>query len=155
MRLTVELEDADMANIGGIYFWTQSDYNKLMAQLSAVQSQMTSIQVGIRKLLIQENQQMSALDDLKTAVQQTQDIEQSATTLIQGIAQQLSDALANNTAASNDPALAALRDQLNSSAAELSAAITANTTAATNPPTDQPPQDPNAPQVNPLSGRHR
>ena len=155
MRLTVELEDADMANIGGIYFWTQSDYNKLMAQLSAVQSQMTSIQVGIRKLLIQENQQMSALDDLKAAVQQTHDIEQSATTLIQGIAQQLSDALANNTAASNDPALAALRDQLNSSAAELSAAITANTTAATNPPTDQPPQDPNAPQVNPLSGRHR
>jgi chromosome segregation ATPase len=155
MRLTVELEDADMANIGGIYFWTQSDYNKLMAQLSALQSQMTSIQAGIRKLLIQENQQMSALDDLKAAVQQTQDIEQSATTLIQGIAQQLSDALANNTAASNDPALAALRDQLNSSAAELSAAITANTQAATNPPTDQPPQDPNAPQVNPLSGRHR
>ncbi len=142
MRLTIELEDADMANIGGIYFWTQADYNKLVAQLGALQTAITSIQAGINKLLTQEQKQMSALDDLTAAVQQTQNLEQSAVTLIQGLAKQITDAVANNDSA----ALTALASQLNSSAAELGAALTANTPAAPTP-------DPNAPQVNPLSGR--
>lgn len=149
MRVVIELEDADMANVGGLYLWTQRDYNNLMAQLGAMQAAITSIQAGVKSLLVQEHKQMSALDDLKAAVQQTQDVEQSAVTLIQGIAKQLNDALANNAAASSDPVLSQLRDQLNSSAAELAAAITANTEA----PAPAPAPDPNAPSVQPLSGR--
>jgi chromosome segregation ATPase len=150
MRLTIELEDADMANIGGIYLWTQADYNKLVAQLGAMQAATTSIQSAINKLLTQEQKQMSAIDDLKAAVEQTQSVEQSAVVLIQGIAKQLNDALTNNSAAANDPALAQLRDQLNSSSAELGAAVAANTGQG---PAPAPAPDPNAPQVNPLSGR--
>lgn len=85
---------------------------------------------------------MSALDDLSSAVQATQNLEQSAVTLIQGLAKQITDAVASNDSA----ALTALAAQLNSSAAELAAAVTANTPAA-------PPTDPNAPQINPLAGR--
>lgn len=140
MRLTIELEDADMANIGGIYLWTQTDYNRLMVQLATMQAAIKSIQSGISKLLTQEQRQMSALDDLSAAVQQTQNLEQSAVTLIQGLAKQITDAVASNDSA----ALTALASQLNSSAAELAAAVTANTPAS---------PDPNAPQVNPLSGR--
>ena len=131
-----------MANVGGIYFWTQRDYNNLMAQLGALQMATTSIQSAINKLLTQEQKQMSALDDLTAAVQQTQNLEQSAVTLIQGLAKQITDAVANNDSA----ALTALASQLNSSAAELGAALTANTPSAPTP-------DPNAPVVNPLSGR--
>jgi chromosome segregation ATPase len=147
-----------MANLGGIYFWTQHDFNILMAQLAALQTSVTQINKAINRvaaqmgtILTQEQKQMSALDDLKAAVEQTQNVEQSAVTLIQGIAKQLSDALSNNQAANNDPALQQLRDQLNSSAAELGAAVTANTPAQGGGGQQQP--DPNAPQVNPLSGR--
>src|SRR5215467_4967560 len=99
-RVRIDLDGDDMASFGGIYFWTQSDYNNLMAQLSAIQSAMKVMQAGVNKLIIQEAKEMSALDDLKAAVQATQDAEQSAVTLIQGIAQQLNEALANNAAAS-------------------------------------------------------
>jgi len=68
---------------------------------------------------------MSALDDLKTEVARNTSLEQSAVALIQGIAQQLKDALA-----ANDPAaLADLTNQLSASADALAAAITANTPA--------------------------
>lgn len=130
-----------MANLGGIYFWTQSDYNKLMAQLGTMQAAITSIGRGLNTLLTQEQKQMSALDDLKAAVEQTQNLEQSAVTLIQGLAKQITDAVASNDSA----ALTALAQQLNTSAAELGAAVVANTPAPT--------PDPNAPEVNPLSGR--
>jgi chromosome segregation ATPase len=149
------------ANIGGMYLWSQRDFNNLMSQLSTIQATVTqltsrlqamqaaqavqqaSITSSLAKIATQETRQMSALDDLKTAVEQTQTVEQSAVVLIQGIAKQLNDALANNQAANNDPALAQLRDQLNSSAAELGAAVAAGTTS-----------DPNAPQVTPQAA-HR
>lgn len=142
------------ASIGGLYLWTQRDFNNLMNQMAATQvtvndltkriavmqgnmqavqasvhTNLSSIESSLARLATQETNQMSALDDLKSAVEQTQSVEQSAVVLIQGIAKQLSDALANNSAASNDPALAQLRDQLNSSAAELGAAVAAGTPA--------------------------
>ncbi len=167
------------ASIGGMYLWTQRDFNALMSQLATMQAScnsmmnrlatvqatqnllqgnlqavqasvhtnLSSISSSLAKIVTQEAKEMSALDDLKTAVEQTQSVEQSAVVLIQGIAKQLNDALANNSSAANDPALAQLRDQLNSSAAELGAAVTANTAP--------PAVDPNAPTINPESARRR
>lgn len=80
---------------------------------------------------------MSALDDLKAEVERNTSLEQSAVTLIQGIAQQLKDALA-----ANDPvALQDLTTKLSSSADALAAAITANTPAPppVKPPTEETP----------------
>lgn len=70
---------------------------------------------------------MSALDDLKAEVQATVDVEQSAVVLIQGIAAQLTEALANS--ASPDPAIAELTTKLSASADALAAAVAANTPA--------------------------
>jgi hypothetical protein len=130
-------------SFAGIYVWTQRDFNNLMSQIAAIGAQLTASQTQLTSmsktlnvvastvavLQTQEVKEMSALDDLKAAVTQTQTVEQSAVTLLQGIAQKLNEAMANNQAASNDPALTSLRDQLNTSAAELAAAITANTPA--------------------------
>lgn len=64
------------------------------------------------------------LDALTVQVEQTMNVEQSAITLIQGIAQQLAEI-------KEDPAkVQALSDQLKTSADSLAAAITANTPAA-------------------------
>lgn len=141
MRLTIELEDAEMANVGGIYFWTQRDYNNLMQLLYNMQSQLAHLQTSINIIVTQERNTMAALDDLQAQVQANTNLEQSAVTLIQGLAKQITDAVSNN----DSSALQALASQLNSSAAALGSAITANT--------QQAPVDPNAPQVNPLSGR--
>jgi chromosome segregation ATPase len=130
-----ELE-INVANIGGIYFWTQSDYNNLLKQLSAIQLQLNQIQnslqvqkVSLTTLQTQESKIMAALDDLTAQVTQNTSLEQSAITLIQGIAKQLQDAVTNN----DSSALAALAQQLNTSAAALGAAITANTPQAPAP----------------------
>lgn len=74
---------------------------------------------------------MSALDDLKAAVAATATVEASAVTLIQGIAQQLAEALANQ--ANPDAALVDLTTQLKANADALAAAVTANTPAAPTP----------------------
>jgi DNA-binding GntR family transcriptional regulator len=67
---------------------------------------------------------MSSLTDLQAQVAQTTTVEQSAITLIEGLAAQLA-------AAGTDPAaLAKLQSDLASSATALAAAITANTPAA-------------------------
>lgn len=130
-----------MANVGGIYFWTQRDYNNLMQLLYNMQSQLAHLQTSINIIVTQERNTMAALDDLQAQVQANTNLEQSAVTLIQGLAKQITDAVSNN----DSSALQALASQLNSSAAALGSAITANT--------QQAPVDPNAPQVNPLSGR--
>jgi hypothetical protein len=74
---------------------------------------------------------MSALDDLKAEVAATITVEESAVTLIQGIATELAAALAN--AANPDPAIVDLTAQLTTSAAALAAAVAANTPAAPAP----------------------
>lgn len=70
---------------------------------------------------------MAALDDLTAQVAANTTVEQSAITLIQGLAAQLA-------AAGTDPAkLAALTSSLKTSADALAAAITANTPHAPAP----------------------
>lgn len=67
---------------------------------------------------------MALLDALTSQVAQNVSVEQSAVTLIQGLAAQIA-------AAGTDPAaLAALQTQLNTSATALAAAVAANTPAA-------------------------
>ena len=66
------------------------------------------------------------LAELKIQVEKNTAIEESAVTLITGIAKQLADALAN----SDPAAVQALSDELTKSAADLGAAVTANTPAA-------------------------
>lgn len=64
------------------------------------------------------------IDDLKTQVEKNTSVEESAVTLINGLAAQL-------TAAGTDPAkLTALTQQLTASASDLAAAISANTPGA-------------------------
>jgi hypothetical protein len=67
---------------------------------------------------------LKEMDDLETQVTGIEAVDQSAVTLIQGIAAQLADA-------KTDPVkIQALSDRLNASATALAAAITANTPAA-------------------------
>ena len=72
---------------------------------------------------------MSALDNLKTAVTAQTTVDQSALTLIEGIASQLSTMAASN----NDAALQALADELTASTTPLASAVAANTPAAPAP----------------------
>jgi hypothetical protein len=124
-----------------MFFWTRPDYDLLVNMLGHVITQQQQTQALLTQVLKQEKNVMSALDDLQSQVNANTNLEQSAITLIQGIAKQLSEAINNNDSA----ALQQLASQLQSSAAALGSAIAANTPAA----------DPNAPQVNPLSAKHR
>ena len=143
LRLRPGVLEIDVANIGGVYFWTQRDFNNLMQQIAALQLQLNQIQSNLQAnktsltttLQTTERKLMAALDDLQAQVQANTNLEQSAVTLIQGLAKQITDAVNSN----DSSALAALAQQLNTSAAALGSAIAANT-----------PADPNAPQVNPL-----
>lgn len=83
-----------------------------------------SILALLRALVAQEKAIMKELDDLTTQVQATDDAEQSAIALINGIAARID-------AAGTDPkALAALTASLKSKSDELAAAVVANTPAA-------------------------
>lgn len=85
---------------------------------------------------------MSALSDLQAQVASNVDAEASAVTLIQGIAQQLKDALAAGPGG-QDPALVDLAAKLHASADALAAAVTANTVppVVVVPPVVTPPVD--------------
>ncbi len=77
----------------------------------------------IDTLLIWRNQMSAEMDALAAAVKKTSDTEDSAILLIQGIAKQLADAIANG----NPAALKALSDELTTKADALAAAVVANT----------------------------
>jgi uncharacterized protein YigA (DUF484 family) len=79
----------------------------------------------LKAILRKEHVMSQELEALSAQVQANEDLEASAITLIQGIAEQLA-------AAKEDPAkIQELADSLKASAANLSAAIVANTPAAT------------------------
>ena len=86
---------------------------------TSVNEKLDQILVLLQRLMAQGAKTMSALDDLKTQVGKTLGVEQSAITLIQGLATQLA-------AAKTDPvAVQALADQLSAQADTLAAAIAA------------------------------
>lgn len=109
MRLLIALDPATISQIA----------REVAAQL---QPQLT-------KLTQQETTIMADLSALQAEVAKNTTIEQSAITLIQGLAAQIQ-------AAGTDPAkLQAIVDQLTANDAALAAAVTANTTPAPTTPT--------------------
>lgn len=123
----------------GLFFWTKKDFDAVMVMLTQILAQQQKNETTLNQLAKQERNTMAALDDLSAQVKANTDLEQSAITLIQGIAAQLQQAVTNNDSA----ALSALAQQLQASAAALGSAITANT-----------PEDPNAPHPE-LQSRRR
>ena len=91
--------------------------HEVLARLDAV----------IKRLDLMESNIMTAMDDLNVAVQRNTDAESSVITLLNGISQQLKDALA-----ANDPAaVKAVIDRIDANTAAAAAAVVANTPAAT------------------------
>jgi len=148
--------------IMGLYLWTTRDYNALMSQLATLQASVASLmnhvtatrrmqtslaadlatvlsnqQSAFTSLAAQEAKTMSALDDLQAQVAQNTNLEQSAITLITGLAQQITQAVNNN----DGPALQALAQQLQASASALGEAITAKTPQAPSAPSEPPAED--------------
>ncbi len=100
---------------------TSENMNK--SQLDRIEAKLDAVLELLRLLLNQGEDTMADLTALQAQVAASVTVEQSAITLIQGLAAQIA-------AAGTDPAaLAALVTQLNTSAAALGAAITANTPA--------------------------
>jgi hypothetical protein len=97
-------------------FWSDQ-LNRIEAKLDALMQKVNTMSVQIS----------ANLAALMAQVAQNTSVEASAVTLIQGIASQLSAALAN----SDDAALPALVEQLNTSAVALGAAVSANTPSPT------------------------
>lgn len=80
----------------------------------------------LRRIIVNQETIMATLADITAAVAAEKTVEDSVVTLLQQLAQQLKDALANN-----DPAaMQAVVDQINANAKALSDAVTANTPAA-------------------------
>ena len=99
-------------------------FNRSEKQILAKLDQVLS---GIHTVLTKGAVMSKALDDLIVQVTKVQEVEASAILLIQGIAQQLKDAIANGA----DPVkLAELTTQLDNSAQALAAAVAANTPVA-------------------------
>jgi peptidoglycan hydrolase CwlO-like protein len=91
----------------------------------AVERKLDNVLALLQTLVTQGVTMSKELDDLTAQVAANTNLEQSAVTMIQGLAAQIA-------AAKNDPAaIQALSDQLNTSATALTNAITANTPAAT------------------------
>jgi Flp pilus assembly protein TadG len=94
-----------------------------LAFLISINRHLASIE-SLLRILIQKEQQMSqATDNLAKAVQRETDVTTSVTTLISGLAAQIK-------AASSDPQVQGLADQINQNSDALAAAVTANTPAA-------------------------
>ena len=91
---------------------------------TGIDAKLTAILSALTSLSTQETHLMAALDDLTAQVQATDDAQQAALLLINGIADRLK-------AAGTDPvALKALGDSLKTNSDALSAAVVANTPAA-------------------------
>jgi predicted RNA-binding Zn ribbon-like protein len=109
------------------FFWSKADFDLLMETLTQISLQQQQILNNQQQNLNRMSQTgagiMSALDDLKTQVTENTNLERSAIQLIEGIAKQLEEAVANNDTA----AIQALSSQLKTSATGLAAAISENT----------------------------
>jgi len=102
---------------------TRSPPIRWLRELLGINELLTLVKASLTK----EGMELMTLAELKTKVEQAVTVEESAVTLISGIAQQLKDAIANGA----DPAaIQAIADELDKGTADLSAAVTANTTPA-------------------------
>jgi len=102
---------------------TGADQDTYYDQYDAIMAKLDQVLFNQTKPSKSEEKIMSALDDLKAQVEMNTNLEQSGIQLIQGIARELEEA--NNSG--DNAAIQVLTQQLQSSAAALSAAIAANT----------------------------
>jgi len=91
---------------------------------SRVENKLTDVLTAVTKLTRKEETMSTQLDALTASVSKNTDVEESAITLISGLAAQIA-------AIKTDPvALQALSDSLSAESGKLAAAVTANTPAA-------------------------
>ena len=96
-------------------------------QLDRIEASLKKLENLLFAIATTEKEEAMTLAQLKVQVEKNTAIEESAVSLINGIAQQLKNA-------ANDPAaIQALADELTQSGTDLAAAITANTPAAPSP----------------------
>lgn len=96
------------------------------SRLTKIEATLSALLAGQKTILANQEKEMAALDNLKTAVANDTTVDQSAITLLTGLKTALDAAIA-----SNDPTqLQALSDQLGASQSALAAAVVANTPAA-------------------------
>ncbi len=101
---------------------------RIETMLEIVNSKLDFILLNLKQLIKKETEMSQQLTDLQAAVAQEITVEQSAITLLNGLAAQLA-------AAGTDPAaLQTLHDQILASSNALAAAVTANTPAAATQP---------------------
>jgi 3-deoxy-D-manno-octulosonic-acid transferase len=109
------------------FFWSKADYELLMSTLTKIVSQQEQIISNQQQNLNRMSQTgadiMSAMDDLKAQVTANTNLNDSARRLIEGIAKQLDEALANH----DETAIAAITEQLKAGSSGLADAIAANT----------------------------
>jgi 3-deoxy-D-manno-octulosonic-acid transferase len=109
------------------FFWSKADYELLMSTLTKIVSQQEQILSNQQQNLNRMSQTgadiMSAMDDLKAQVTANTNLNDSARRLIEGIAKQLDEALANH----DETAIAAITEQLKAGSSGLADAIAANT----------------------------
>jgi hypothetical protein len=101
-----------------------SKHDELINAIDELDRKISHVLRLVKQLMKEEKIMALALEALQAAVEKNGEVEASAITLIQGIAQQLKDA-------QTDPAaIAALSDKLTAQADALAAAVVANTPAA-------------------------
>lgn len=98
-------------------------------QLDVIIGLLTKLTAQLTTVTEQGEHQMADLAALQAEVEQNGEVGASAIALLNGLSQQLRDAVA-----ANDPAaISALADQLDAQTQSLADAVSANTPAATNP----------------------
>lgn len=130
------------------FFWPDDDEDQLN-RIEWLLGQQLSILKRMERTLMATAQ---TLNDLQAAVTQQQTVEASAITLLQGLAEQLSAAIAGGA---DDAQLEQFAAAIKANVSGLAAAVTANTpaqTTTTNPtPTDTPPADTTPPATPPTT----
>jgi len=105
------------------FVWSKSDYDALMGALSQIIVQQQQIMQSLNRASQTGAKIMTAMDDLKAQVTANTNLADSAKRLIEGIAKQLEEAIANH----DDTAIAEITQQLKSGASGLADAVAANT----------------------------
>jgi hypothetical protein len=108
-----------------------TQFNLLLDRLDTIINLLT-VQVSDQQVIIQkENTLMATIQDVQTAVSNQSTVEDSVVTLLNGINQQLKDAIASN----NPAALDAVVASITTNTTKLSDAVTANTPVTPTPAT--------------------
>lgn len=98
-----------------------------MFYLSSDRKALANLLLAVKQLVTQQEKMQMTLDDLKAKVDQSVAVQESAITLITGLAAQL------RTIASDPAKIQALADELDAESTKLATAVTNNTPSAPAP----------------------